>query len=415
VGGVVGADTRSAPAIGRTVVRPYNGTMKIIIAPDSFKGSLTALQACEAMVAGIAQVDASIACVSVPMADGGEGTVQSLVDATGGELRPVIARGPLGEPVEACYGLLGDGATAVIEMAAASGLPLVPPAQRNPLRTTTYGTGELIRAALDAGARQFIIGLGGSATNDAGLGLAAALGAKLLDAAGLEISPTGEGLSALASLDMSGFDRRIAQARFRVACDVDNPLFGPLGAAHVYGPQKGATPEIVAQLDAGLRRFAAVARRDLGVDVAAVPGAGAAGGLGAALLAFCGATLEPGVRIVIETVGLRDRMRGSDLCLTGEGRLDRQTAFGKTPKGVADVAAELGVPCIAIAGSVAVTASGSGEPSHYLNDTFAAVFSLCNEPMTLAQAMQAETAGALIAFAAEQAVRCFEAGRLPAI
>jgi len=380
--------------------------MKITIAPDSFKGSLTALEVCEAVTAGLAAYDASLECVSVPMADGGEGTVQSLVDATGGQLRSVTVSGPLGEPVAATYGLLGDGATAVIEMAAASGLPLVPPAQRNPLHTTTAGTGELIRAALDAGARQFIIGIGGSATNDAGLGLAAALGARLLDGAGREISPTGGGLSDLATIDLSGFDDRIAQARFRVACDVDNPLFGPLGAAHVYGPQKGATPEIVARLDDGLRRFAEVARRDLNADIAALPGAGAAGGLGAGLVAFCGATLEPGVRIVIETVGLRDRMRGSDLCLTGEGRLDRQTAFGKTPKGVADVARELGVPCVALAGSVAL------EPA--LNDTFAAVFSLCNEPLSLEQAMQPDTARALIAFAAQQAVRCFEAGRAPA-
>jgi glycerate kinase len=380
--------------------------MKITIAPDSFKGSLTALEVCEAVADGLAAYDARLECVSVPMADGGEGTVQSLVDATGGQLRSVTVSGPLGEPVAATYGLLGDGATAVIEMAAASGLPLVPPAQRNPLHTTTAGTGELIRAALDAGARQFIIGIGGSATNDAGLGLAAALGARLLDAAGREVSPTGGGLSDLATIDLSGFDDRIAQARFRVACDVDNPLFGPLGAAHVYGPQKGATPEIVARLDDGLRRFAEVARRDLSADIADLPGAGAAGGLGAGLVALCGATLEPGVRIVIETVGLRDRMRGSDLCLTGEGRLDRQTAFGKTPKGVADVARELGVPCVALAGSVAL------EPS--LNDAFAAVFSLCNEPLSLEQAMQPDTARALIAFAAQQAVRCFEAGRAPA-
>lgn len=381
--------------------------MKITIAPDSFKGSLTALEVCDAIATGIAALDPDIECIKAPMADGGEGTVQSLVDATGGQLRTVTVRGPLGQPVEAAYGLLGDGATAVIEMAAASGLPLVPPELRNPLHTTTFGTGELIRAALDAGARQFIIGLGGSATNDAGLGLAAALGAKLLDEAGHEIGPTGEGLGQLAAIDVSGFDGRIAGARFRVACDVDNPLFGPTGAAYVYGPQKGATPETVAQLDEGLRRFAQVARRDLNAEVADLPGAGAAGGLGAGLMAFCGATLEPGVRIVIETVGLRERMRGSDLCITGEGRLDSQTAFGKTPKGVADVANELCVPCIAIAGSVA--------PDAGLNDMFAAVFSLCNEPMTLEQAMQPETARRLIACAAAQAVRCFEAGKLSAI
>ncbi len=381
--------------------------MKITIAPDSFKGSLTALQVCDAIADGVAACDPQIECVKVPMGDGGEGTVQSLVDATGGELRTETVSGPLGEPVQAAYGMLGDGATAVIEMAAASGLPLVPPEQRNPLHTSTVGTGELIRAALDAGARQFIIGIGGSATNDGGLGMATALGAKLLDTDGREVSPTGAGLLDLAAVDMSGFDARIARARFRVACDVENPLCGPTGAAHVYGPQKGATPAIVAQLDEGLRRFAEVVRRELHADVADLRGAGAAGGLGAGLLAFCGATLEPGVRIVIETVGLRDRMRGSDLCFTGEGRLDGQTAFGKTPKGVADVAAELGVPCLALAGSVTPTPS--------LNEMFAAVFSLCNAPMSLDQAMDTQTARSLLAFAAEQAVRCFEAGQPPAI
>jgi len=380
--------------------------MKIVIAPDSFKGSLTALEVCDAIAAGVAACDSAIECVKVPMADGGEGTVQSLVDATDGTLQTVRVRGPVGEPVVAAYGMLGDGATAVIEMAAASGLPLVLPEQRNPLHTTTYGTGELIRAALDAGARQFIIGLGGSATNDAGLGMAAALGAKLLDAAGNEIKLTGAGLGELAAIDVSGLDPRVADAGFRVACDVDNPLFGHTGAAHVYGPQKGATPEIVERLDAGLIRFAEIVRRDLGAEIAELPGAGAAGGLGAGLVAFCGATLEPGVGIVIEAVGLRERMRGADLCITGEGRLDAQTAYGKTPKGVADVAAELGVPCLAIAGSVA--------PEAALNEMFVAVFSLCNAPMTLEQAMQPDTARGLIAFAAEQAVRCFEAGRRPA-
>lgn len=376
--------------------------MRITLAPDSFKGSLTALQVCDAMAAGIAEVDPGIECVKVPMADGGEGTVQSLVDATGGALRCVTVHGPLFEPVDACYGILGDGQTAVIEMAAASGLTLVPTHRRNPLHTTTYGTGELIRAALDAGVRHFIIGIGGSATNDAGLGIAAALGAKLLDAAGHDIAPTGSGLSDLAAIDLSGLDRRVETARFRVACDVTNPLFGLCGAAYVYGPQKGATPEMVGQLDAGLRRFAEVVQRDLCRDVAALPGAGAAGGLGAGLVAFCGATLEPGVGIVIDTVKLRERMAGSDLCLTGEGRLDTQTFFGKTPKGVSDVAGELGVPCIAIAGTIV--------PEAALNKMFTAAFSACHAPMTLAEVMQPDTAQAALAFAAQQAVRSFRAG-----
>lgn len=380
--------------------------MKIIIAPDSFKGSLTALEVCDAIAAGIHAFDPSAECLKAPMADGGEGTVQSLIDATGGALRHVTVKGPLWEPVEACYGILGDGETAVIEMASASGLPLVPPNLRNPLHTTTFGTGELIRHALDAGARQFIIGIGGSATTDGGLGMAAALGARLLDDQGQEIKPDGAGLLSLASIDMSGFAPRVAEARVRVACDVDNPLYGPKGAAHVYGPQKGATPGIVEQLDEGLQNFAAVAQRDLGADVAHVPGAGAAGGLGAGLMVFCGAKLEPGVRIVIEAIGLRTLMQGADLCITGEGRIDSQTAFGKTPCGVAGVADEFTVPCLAIAGAV------SPEPA--LNNMFDAVFSLCNAPMSLEEAMQPDRAGDLIAFAAQQAVRCFRAGIMSA-
>lgn len=378
--------------------------MKIIIAPDSFKGSLTALEVCDAAARGIAAIGPAIETISVPMADGGEGTVQSLVDAAGGSLRTVCVRGPLGEPVEAVYGLLGDGVTAVIEMAAASGLPLVPLEKRNPLHTTTYGTGELIKAALDAGARKLIVGIGGSATTDAGLGMAAALGAKLLDASGHEVAPTGAGLLDLARLDLSALDPRLAEARIRVACDVDNPLYGRCGAAHVYGPQKGATPEIVAQLDRGLQQFAAVVLRDLKQDIAEMPGAGAAGGLGAGLVAFCGATLEPGVKIVIDTVGLREKMAGADLCLTGEGRLDFQTAFGKTPKGVADVAAEMGVPVIAFGGAVALDADN-------LQEFFAAVFSICNQPLSLEEAMAPERASALIAFTAQQIVRCYLAAK----
>jgi glycerate kinase len=352
---------------------------------------------------GIRRTDPSITCVSVPMADGGEGTVQSLVDATGGQLITVPVQGPLRGPVQAKYGLLGDGLTAVIEMAAASGLPLVPRERRNPLHTTTFGTGQLISAALDVGVRELIIGIGGSATNDAGLGMAAALGAKLLDENDEEVEPTGAGLLRLGHVDMTGFDGRVLSARIRVACDVRNPLYGPDGAANVYGPQKGATPEVVAELDAGLRRFAGIVKQDLGAEVADIPGAGAAGGLGAGLVAFCGASLEPGVGIVIEKTRLRERMTGSDLCLTGEGRVDRQTAFGKTPQGVATLAAELGVPCLAIAGSVEADAG--------LGRMFEGVFSVCNQPMTLEEAMQPGRASALVAFTAGEAVRCFIAGR----
>jgi glycerate 2-kinase len=377
--------------------------MRVTLAPDSFKGSLTALEVCEAAARGISAVDQAIECVIVPMADGGEGTVQSLVDATRGRFATVSVQGPLWECVEARYGLLGDGHTAVIEMAAASGLTLVSEGQRNPLHTTTHGTGELIKAALDAGVSEFIVGLGGSATNDAGIGMAAALGARFLDDCGRELQPVGSSLSRLSAIDMSHFDDRVARAHIRVACDVSNPLFGPEGAAYVYGPQKGATPAVVAELDEGLQKFARIVERDLHISVAAVPGAGAAGGLGGGLIAFCGASLEPGVRIVVEAVGLREKMAGASLCITGEGRLDHQTVYGKTPKGVADVAAELGVPCVALGGAVMVNAG--------LNDTFEAVFSICPGPLSVAEAMQPDRAAELVAFTAGQIVRCFNAGR----
>lgn len=382
--------------------------MRIIIAPDSFKGSLTALEVCQAASKGIATIGLPVECHSVPMADGGEGTVQSLVDATGGVLRHATVTGPLGQPVVATYGVLGGEQAAVIEMAAASGLALVAVEQRDPLRATTYGTGELIRAALDDGCRKLIIGIGGSATNDGGLGVAAALGARLLDRAGDPVPPTGAGLAALAKIDVTAMDRRLREIEVRVACDVDNPLVGPMGAAHVYGPQKGATPRAVAALDAGLRNFAAVVERDLGVTVAEMPGAGAAGGLGAGLVAFCGARLERGVQIIAEAVRLRERMAGCDLCLTGEGRIDSQTAFGKTPKGVATVARELGVPVVAFGGAVDPAAPG-------LNEHFDAVFSICVEPMALSEAVAPDKAKQLVGFTARQVVSLWIARTKPKV
>jgi len=380
---------------------------KIVVAPDSFKGSLTALEVCEAAAAGIARVgDFEVA--QVPMADGGEGTVQSLVDATGGELVTTTVTGPLGGPVDAVWGLLGDGETAAIEMAAASGLPLVPDDLRNPLVTTTFGTGELIRAALDAGRRKLVVGIGGSATTDAGAGMAQALGVRLLDADGQEIGHGGAELARLVNIEMAAADPRLRECEIRVACDVDNPLYGEKGAAHVYGPQKGACPEDVETLDQNLRIFADVAERDVGLDVRDLPGSGAAGGLGAGLVAFCGATLEPGIEIVIDAADLPAAMRGADLCITGEGRLDSQTAFGKTPAGVATVAGRAGVPVIAIAGSVAFEASVLHE--HGLH----ALASIVNGPMDLSEAMQPDAARELIGFTVEQMVRCFLAGRASA-
>ncbi|MFZ5814416.1 MAG: glycerate kinase [Bacillota bacterium] len=326
--------------------------MKIVIAPDSYKGSMTAAEVAEAMGRGVRRLWPEAEVDLVPMADGGEGTVQALVDATGGRLVTATVRGPLGEPVEAAFGLMGDGETAVIEMAQASGLPLVPPERRNPLITSTYGTGELIRHALDLGAKRLIIGIGGSATNDGGAGMAQALGARLLDGDGRELEPGGAALARLERIDLTGLDPRLAGFAITVACDVDNPLTGPRGAAAVFGPQKGATPEMVAQLDAALARWAEVLRRELGCDVEEMPGAGAAGGLGAGLVAILGATLRRGVEIVVDAVKLTERMAGADLCLTGEGGTDFQTVRGKTPMGVARAAKVHGVPVICLSGGL---------------------------------------------------------------
>ena len=326
--------------------------MKIVIAPDSYKECLSAVQVAAASEQGFREICPDAVFVAVPVADGGEGTVDAMVAATKGRHETVTVKGPLGAPVEAGYGLTGDGSTAVIEMAAASGLGLVPLAKRNPLYTTSYGTGQLIRAALDAGARKFILGIGGSATNEGGAGMLQALGVRLLKADGREIEPTGQGLGELAAIDMSDFDSRLQDAVIDVACDVDNPLCGPRGASAIFGPQKGATPDLVERLDGYLRNFAAITLRDLGVNMADMPGAGAAGGMGAAIYAFLGGRLRPGSEIVTEAVGLDAAVSDADLVITGEGRIDGQTAFGKTPVGVARVAKRHNKPVIAIGGSL---------------------------------------------------------------
>jgi glycerate kinase len=326
--------------------------MRFVIAPDSFKGSASAREVAQAIAEGLKAALPDAVCDLVPMADGGEGTVDALVAATGGRIVSVRVTGPLGEPVDAFFGILGDGETAVIEMAAAAGLHLVPPEKRNPMVTTTYGVGELMRAALDAGCRRLIIGIGGSATNDGGAGMAQALGVRLLDEQGNEIGFGGGALERLARLDLSDFDRRVWDAEILVACDVTNPLTGPNGASAVYGPQKGATPEMVRQLDANLRHYAAVLQRDLGVEVETVAGAGAAGGLGAGLLAFCRAQLRQGVELVIHAVRLPERVQKADLVITGEGCLDFQTGFGKVPHGVAQVAKRYGKSVIALVGQL---------------------------------------------------------------
>ncbi|QJC98365.1 D-glycerate kinase [Bacillus mojavensis] len=326
--------------------------MKIIIAPDSFKESLSALEAAHAIERGFKTVFPNAEYRKLPMADGGEGTVQSLIDATGGIIKEQMVTGPLGEPVKAFFGLMGDGKTAVIEMAAASGLHLVPAEKRNPLATSTKGTGELIGAALDAGAEHLIIGIGGSATNDGGAGMVQALGGRLLDESGHEIGPGGGVLSQLSSIDLAGLDPRLRNVKIEVACDVDNPLTGPRGASAVFGPQKGATPDMVRILDQNLSRFADVAEKTLETSFRETEGAGAAGGLGWSLLAFLSADLKRGIDIVLDAVQFESEVQDADLVITGEGRIDSQTVYGKTPIGVAKAAKAYDVPVIGLAGSV---------------------------------------------------------------
>ncbi|MCY9018628.1 glycerate kinase [Priestia megaterium] len=356
--------------------------MKIVIAPDSFKESLTALNVCEAVEKGIKTHFPDAEISKVPMADGGEGTVQSLVDATDGEVIQTRVTGPLGEIVEAFYGILGGGKTAVIEMAAASGLHHVPMDKRNPLITTTRGTGELILKALDHKVEHIIIGIGGSATNDGGAGMAKALGAQLLDAKGAEIKEGGGSLNQLASIDLINLDSRLAEVKVEVACDVDNPLTGETGASAVFGPQKGATSDMVKQLDRNLAHYAAVIQKEMGVHIENVPGAGAAGGLGGGLLAFLSAELKPGVDIVIEATQLESYVRDADLVITGEGRIDGQTIYGKTPIGVAKTAKKHSVPVIAIAGSI-----GAGSEAVYEHG-ISALFSVVPGAVALSEALE---------------------------
>ena len=377
--------------------------LRVVVAPDKFRGSLSAAQAACAIARGVIAAAPEATIDEAPMADGGEGTVDALVAATGGTYHDVDVTGPMGTRVRATFGLLGDGASAVIEMAAASGLALVPAALHNPWHASTRGTGELILAALDRGARRVIIGIGGSASNDGGAGCAQALGFRLLDDQGRDLPPGGGALANLARIDASGRDPRLDGLAVEVACDVDNPLCGPRGASAIYGPQKGADPEMVARLDRNLERFAAVLERDLGRAVAAIAGAGAAGGLGAGLVAFVGGRLEPGISVLIRAVNLADRLREADLCITGEGAIDASSAFGKTAVGVARLAREVGCPTLALAGTL-----GEGARD-VLAHGVDAVFSLCAGPLTLADALA--NADRLLEQVAEQAVRCFLAGR----
>lgn len=357
--------------------------MRIIVAPDSYKGSASAVAVAQAMERGILKVFPNAEVCKIPIADGGEGTVEALVTATSGQFRQTQVTGPLGQPVTAQWGVLGDGKTAVIEMAAASGLPLLTHEQRNPRMTTTFGTGELLRAALDAGLRKIILGIGGSATNDGGVGMAQALGVRFTREDGAELPHGGAALARLKQIDLEGLDPRLRETEITVACDVDNPLCGPRGASAVFGPQKGATPEMVVELDDALAHFAKLATAATGRQTAEQPGAGAAGGLGAAMLFFTPAQLRPGVGIVLEAVHFAELVKNAAFVITGEGRTDFQTAFGKAPVGVARVAKQFNVPVFCLSGAL-------GEDTDTLIEHgIDALLSICDQPMTLEDAMRA--------------------------
>lgn len=371
--------------------------MKILIAPQSFKGSLSARAVADAMACGIRRVMSNTELVLLPMADGGEGTVDALVSATDGTLHRNEVTGPLGNRVTAVWGILGDRITAVIEMAAASGLTLVPPDRLDPMVATTYGTGELILAALDADCRRLIIGIGGSATNDGGAGMAQALGASMLDEKGDNIPPGGAALARLKKIDITGLDARLAECKVMVASDVTNPLYGEQGASRVYGPQKGATESMCQQLDKALENYATVIKRDLGIEIAGIPGAGAAGGLGAGLIAFLGAKLRPGIDIVCEATGISQHLKEADLVFTGEGRIDAQIMFGKTITGIARRAKAFGVPVIAIGGEVTISNKELAQEGIH------AAISIAPGPINLDESLT--NASELITEATERALR----------
>ncbi|MDW2744114.1 glycerate kinase [Atlantibacter subterraneus] len=349
--------------------------MKIVIAPDSWKECLTALEVATAIEDGFRQIFPDAEMVKIPMADGGEGTVEAMVAATQGRIVNLRVTGPLGEPVDAFYGLSGDEQQAFIEMAAASGLESVPPARRDPRITTSWGTGELIRHALDAGVRHIIIGLGGSATNDGGAGMVQALGAQLLDKQSEPLGFGGDALSQLARIDISQLDKRLAECRIEAACDVTNPLTGEEGATAIFGPQKGATPEMIKQLDNALTHYGQIIERDLDKSVMTLKGGGAAGGMGVALYAFCGADLRQGIEIVTEALALDAAVRDADLVITGEGRIDSQSIHGKVPIGVARVAKRYVIPVIGIAGSL--TADVEVVYDHGLDAIFSVIPRIC--------------------------------------
>ncbi len=356
--------------------------MKILIAPDSFKDCLSAKQVGEHLKKGLIKASTGYEVRIVPMADGGEGTVESLIDATEGQLIKCEVKDPLLRDIEASYGITGDGETAIIEMAAASGIELLDNSERNPWFTSTFGTGQLIVNALNRGCRRFICGIGGSATNDGGVGMAMALGVKFLDKNGNEIEKGGGELSKINKIDVSNIDSRIEDSEFIIACDVNNPLTGSQGASAIYGPQKGADNEMVQKLDKGLKNLAEKISLDLHRDVEDIPGAGAAGGLGAGFVAFVNGTLKRGVEIVIEETHLEEHCRWADFVITGEGKIDFQTKFGKTPQGVAGKAKQFNVPVIAVAGTL-----GNNYQELYKTG-FDVILSIVDKPMELETALK---------------------------
>lgn len=376
--------------------------MKIVIAPQTFKGSISALEVAKAMREGTERVIRGADIVLIPVADGGDGTLETLVEASGGKIRTSIVTGPLGQPLTTQWGAMGDGNTAVIEMARTSGLALVPIEMRNPLITTTFGLGEAIQLGLKEGYRKFIIGIGGSATNDAGAGMAQALGIKLLSKDGKDLPFGGAALSRLDRIDVSGLDKLVKESEFMVACDVNNPLTGPEGASVIYGPQKGANSVMIEELDAALEHFSNIVKRDIGVDIGKIPGSGAAGGLGAGLIAFLDGKLRAGVDIVLDTVDFDNRLTGADLVMTGEGSLDHSTVYNKAPVGVARLAKAKGIPVIAISGSL-----GEGFQEIY-NYGIDAVSAITPGPMTLD--MASSNAFKLISNATEESLRFMKLG-----
>lgn len=379
--------------------------MKIIIAIDSFKGSLSSMAAGEAAARAAREVFPAAEVQVFPLADGGEGTVDALTHGLGGEIVRLDVTGPLQKPIGSRFGLLPATHTAVIEMADAAGLPLVPAAERDPRRTTTYGLGELILAAMERGCREFIIGIGGSATNDCGLGMLTALGAKFLNEEGAPVGITGGDLAAVRHIKLDSLHPTLRECRFRIACDVTNPLCGPNGCSAVYGPQKGATPAIAEEMDAAIKAFALLAEKESGISGAELPGAGAAGGLGFAFHSFLGGELKPGITLVLDAMNIKDALKGADLLLTGEGRMDAQTAMGKAPVGVARLAkAESpALKAIALCGCALPDAEAVNQSG------IDAYFPILHLPMTVTEAMEEETALRNLEQTTKQALRLYRA------